>query len=96
METLTKENFDAINRGEVFASGNLPNSPEGLYMTDSNKGDDLRWIAKKGYGYDWAIYCYWATKSDDWIEASGDKVRGKEHIRKCVPCDDEVLNLYRH
>ena len=96
METLTKENFDAINHGDVFASGNLPNSPEGLYLTDSNLGKDLRWIAKKGYGHDWAIYCHWADRSDDWIKASGDKVTSKEHIRKCVPCTDEVLKLYRY
>ncbi len=44
----------------------------------------LEWLAKKGYGNDWTIYCHWATSSYEWIERHGDKVYGKEHIQKLV------------
>ena len=93
---LRIEDFNLLPHGEIFAVGNLSNCPEGLYMSDNNIGDDLRWIAKKGYGHDWAIYCYWSTRSDDWIEASGDKVTLKIHIMLCVPCDEEVFSKYRY
>ena len=93
MKKLTKENFDKTSKGEVFAFGVLPNSPEGLFMT--NDGGELRWIAKKGYGNDWAIYCHWSYKSIDWIEKHGDKVCIEKYIKRCVPCTDEVFSLYR-
>ena len=72
METLTKEIFDKLSKGEVFASGILPNSPDGIFMT--NNGGELRWVAKNGYGNDWAIYCHWSDRSVEWIEAHGDKI----------------------
>lgn len=91
---LTLKELKAIPPGEVFATGVLPNSEEGLYMT--NDGGELRWIAKKGFGYnDWAIYCYWANQDVDWIKNHGDKVTSKDNIQKCVPCSEECLNLYR-
>jgi hypothetical protein len=93
MEQLTKKEFDEIPRGEVFATGVLPNSPEGLFMT--NDGGNLRWVAKKGYGYDWAVYCHWDWHDEEWVTQHGDKVHGEDHIKKCVPCDDEVFKLYR-
>ncbi len=90
---LTTEQFDAIPDGKIFAQGILPNSPEGLFMTQS--GGELLWIAKKGYGFDWTIYCHWSHNSIEWIELHGDKVTSKDHILKCVPCEKDVFNLYR-
>ena len=92
---MTLQEFDTLPSGEVFATGVLPNSPEGLFMTDSNPGRMLRWVAKKGYGHDWAVYCHWDDKSVEWVTQSGDKVGNERHIRKCVPCEDEVFKLYR-
>lgn len=94
MKTLTEEKFKALARGHIFATGVLPNSPEGLFMT--NGGGELRWVAEKGYGYDWTIYCHWANWTESEIAANGDKVTQKEHIQRCVPCTDEVLKLYRY
>lgn len=91
---MNKQEFDLLPIGEVFATGVLPNSPEGLYMTGD--GGNLRWVAKKGYGYDWAIYCHWENHSIDWIRQHGDKIHTELYIKRCVPCDDEVFNLYRH
>jgi len=98
---LTKKEFDKIERGQIFASGVLPNSPTGLFMTDTGGNFDLRkthlrWIAKKGYGYDWAIFCHWDGFTELEVASIGDKVTSKQNIQKCVPCDDDVLNLYRY
>jgi len=93
-EKLTKAEFDKIPVGKIFAAGVLPNSPEGLFMT--NSGGELRWIAKKGYGYDWAVYCHWDSWTESQIASNGDKVRSEHHIKRCVPCDDDVFNLYRY
>lgn len=94
MNLLTKAEFDKLPVGQVFATGVLPNSPDGIFMT--RDGGELRWVAKKGWGYDWAIYCHWADKTPEWIRDHGDKVHNDEYIKRCVPCTDEVLNLYRH
>jgi hypothetical protein len=94
MTKLTKAEFDKLPDGQVFATGVLPNSPEGLFMT--NNGGELRWVAKKGWGYDWAIYCHWCDKSPEWIEQHGDKVHAEEHIKRCVNCDDELFKMYRY
>jgi hypothetical protein len=91
---LKKEEFDLIPAGEVFRSGVIPNSPEGLFMT--NDGGSLRWIAKKGYASDWAIYCHWDYHTEEWIEQSGDKVMNEHHIKRCVPCDEKVFKCYRY
>lgn len=94
MKQLTEEQFKALPKGEIFATGVLPNSPEGLFMT--NGGGELRWVAKKGDIDDWAVYCYWSYWTESQIAANGDKVTQKDHIQRCVPCTDEVLKLYRH
>jgi len=91
---MTFEEFKQIPAGTVFAQGELANSPEGIFMT--NNGGTLRWLAKKGQVQDWAIYCHWANRPWIFIEKAGDKVTNKEHIRRCVPCDDEMLKHYRY
>jgi len=91
---LTKELFDSFPNGEVFATGVLPNSPEGIFVT--RDGGMLRWVAKKGYANDWAIYCHWASNSEEWIKDHGDKVTTEMYIKRCVDCDDEIFNLYRY
>ncbi len=93
-EKLTLEQFNNIPYRHVMGSGVITNSPEGIYMTTS--GGSLKWIAKKGGGNDWAIYIHWHTSTDDFILTQGDKVVREEDIKKCVPCTDEVFNLYRY
>lgn len=92
---LTLKEFKAIPFSTVFATGVIRNAPDGLYMTDSNIGEELRWVAKKGMIDDWAIYCHWAYHDAEWIRDRGDKVYSDENIKRCVPCEDEVLKLYR-
>lgn len=91
---LTIEQFNKIPAGQTIAMGVSPNSPEGIFMTTG--GGNLRWVAVKGYANDWAIYCHWDHHSSDWIRKHGDKVHAEENIKRCVPCTDEVFNLYRH
>lgn len=91
---LTKEEFDNLKSDEVFVTGVLPNSPEGIFMT--RDGGELRWVATKGYANDWAVYCHWSSNSVEWIKQHGDKVTNENHIRKCVPCEDEVFKKYRY
>ena len=90
---LTLKQFNQIEPGKTLAFGTLPNSPEGLFMTST--GGELKWVAKKGWANDWTIYCHWSDKSLEWIEQHGDKVHTEIHIRRCVPCEDAVLNTYR-
>lgn len=91
---LTVEEFDKIPDGDVFRTGTLPDSPEGLNMT--NSGRMLKWIAKKGYANDWAIYCHWADSSDVYVRQHGQKVASESNILNAVPCVKEVLNRYRY
>jgi len=93
---LTLEELVAFPKGEVFATGVLPNSPEELYMVDSDLSRNLRWIAKKGFGYDdWSLYCHWDDKDVEWIKKHGDKVTDRQNIQRCVPCEDDVMRHYR-
>lgn len=96
MQTLTIDQFNSFLPGRVFATGTLPNSPEGLFMTNSDQNRELRWVAKKGYGNDWAVYCYWSNEEIEWIANHGDKVCSEDNIKKCVPCEDEVFKRYRY
>ena len=94
MKKMTLEDFNKIPAGDVISTGVQPNSPEGIFMTRDE--GELRWVAKKGYGDDWAIYCHWSTHSVDWILQHGDKIVNKNHIQLCMPCEDEVFNKYRY
>lgn len=90
---LTLEAFEQISPGAIFETGILPNSPDGIFMT--RDGGELRWLAKKGFGNDWTIYCHWADKSFEWISQHGDKVYTKSNIQLCISCTDDVLDKYR-
>jgi len=90
---LDIEAFDKIPAGSTFATGVLPNSPTGIFMT--RDGGDLRWVAVKGYAHDWAVYCHWAYHSEDFVASSGDKVLTPEYVKRCVPCTEEVMERYR-
>lgn len=92
---LNLEEFNKIMVGDVFAKGEIENSPEGLLMTNNDQGKMLGWVAVKGYGNDWAIYAHWLERGYDFIESNGDKVGSNRNIQKLVPCSDEVMKLYR-
>lgn len=104
---LTKEKLEQMQPGEIIAVGIVPNSPEGIFMTEHRKGDNLLWIAKRGDGYpDWAIYCHFLHESRA-IEVDsrgittitalmdGEKITGGRDVQRLVPCDDSALQMYR-
>ena len=90
---LTQKEFDKLISGEVFSTGIQPNSPDGIFMT--RDGGNLRWVAVKGFGNDWACYCHWDSNTVEYVKQSGDKLLNPAHIKLCVPCEDSVFRLYR-
>jgi hypothetical protein len=93
MKKLTLKEFKAIKFATSFATGVLPNAPNGIFM--NNLGGNLRWVARKGRINDWTIYCHWDHNDAEWIAKHGDKVYSEIYIKRCVPCDDEVFESYR-
>lgn len=91
---LTVEMLNAIPKHTIFATGVLPDTEDGLFM--ARTGRDLRWVATTGEIGDWAIYCLFAENSVEYIKHFGDKVHDERHIKRCVPCDDEVFARYRY
>jgi len=94
IKMLDLEMLKIIPAGTVFGEGIVIDNPDGINMT--NSGKDLRWVAKKGFGYDdWAIYIHWADNDILFVAEQGDKVNWEDNIRKLVPCTDEVYEKYR-
>ena len=93
---ITKEIYDKISEGDVFASGVIENKPEGIYMVSSSIGRLLRWVAVKGDGIPgrWRMYVLWAKASIDTVRNSGDKVLTNIYVRRAIDVDDEVFALY--
>lgn len=92
---ITEEVFDSIKEGEIFATGYTIDSPEGANM--SNSGRVLQWVAEKGYGNDFAVYCEkagWGTH--DRIAQSGQKINDIHNLKKLLSCSDEVWKKYRY
>jgi len=94
LSPIDLEGFNKIGDGEVFATGITDNAPGGLFMTQG--GGRLRWVAKKGFCNDWAMYCYWDYADVRYVVDCGDKVQDKQNIANVLAVTDEVLNLYRH
>ena len=93
---LTLQKLKDMKPGEIIAQGTTTNSPEGVYMTDSNKGKELLWVAKRGQIHDWAIYIHWAEKGLQYVIEQGDKVMSKDYIEKLVPCEPKAFDMYRY
>ena len=91
---LTLEKLKAMAPGTMFATGKMFDTPNGLFM--ANTGKLLRWVAVRGGIHDWTIYCHFASSDAEWIRRYGNKVYGKEHIKMCVPCNDEAFAMYRY
>jgi hypothetical protein len=91
---MTGADLDALPSGEVFRTGLVVDSPDGVHMTGS--GRMLRFVATKGHANDWAVYVYWAEYDELYVRQNGDKVIGSVNIRRCVPCNSEVMARYRY
>ena len=92
---ITKDIFDKIPPTDfMFASGIVPNHPDGAYMTNGNIGKLLRWVAIRTYGGGWKLYIHWIENDLLYVRDHGDKVMTKEYIRQTIDVDDEVFALY--
>ena len=95
---MTLKEFIMMPDNEVFASGTILNHPEGLYMTSSDIGKRLKWLAKKGSVNDFAVYCYWdGEMSDEDILSYGQKVPGScvVVLKRLLNLEDAVWERYR-
>lgn len=93
---LTEKQFGQYPDGEVFAKGEIENSPTGLNMTSSNIYKMLKWVAVKGHAEDWCIYCHWSENGYDYARSNGDKVVSEGNIKLLVPCTKDVFLKYRY
>jgi hypothetical protein len=92
---VTQAVFDKIEGDTIFAWGVTENSPEGVYMTSARVGELLQWVAVKGGGDDWAIYCIWHPSHPSIIARDGEKVASKDNIKRLVVAEDSVYKKYR-
>lgn len=88
----TIENFEAAKPDEVIAIGLAFDNQYGLHMQGTGK--KLRWVAVKGYGDDWTMYCGWDYQSEQSILAEGDKVP-KSMVKDVFDVDPALLQRYR-
>ena len=93
MDKLTLKQLKKMQPG-IFASGTVSDNPTGINIT--NSGKLLRWVAVRGQIHDWAIYCYWADASEEYVKDHGDKVYSEKNIKKLVPCSDKAFEMYRY
>lgn len=92
---LTTKMLDDMPPGTIFATGEMLDNEDGLFM--ANTGKMLRWVAVRGSGIpDWTIYCHLAEHDIEWIKRHGDKVCDERHIKKCVECDEAAFKMFRY
>lgn len=92
---LTLKEFNLIKNNTVFDKGIVLNSPEEVYMTNTDLNRPMLWVAVKGNYNDWCIYIHWADNDEEYVLNYGDKVINSENIKKLISCDNDVLSLYR-
>ena len=91
---MTKQEFDKLPPGKIFAKGVTTNAPGGLNMT--GEGETIFWVATKGGNNDWCIYTHISSCDFGWIKKYGDKVHDKTNIQNVFSCDEEMFKRYRH
>jgi hypothetical protein len=84
---MTLEELKALPSHTVFMTG-IANDPR-LH------GEQIRWVAKRGYIHDWAIYYSTLDKTPEEIEKWGSKVYSLNIVKDLVACDEEMLKMYR-
>lgn len=90
---LTLEEYDKIPIGTIFREGISTNSPSGVYMTTSDTGRLLRWVAIKKFE-GWIMYIHWSLSNSEYISRHGDSLSNKDIVKRLIPCTDEVYDLY--
>ena len=91
---LTRDEIINMPPQTIFAEGEAPDNEKGINYDRTNKM--LRWVAIRGYGHDWAIYCAPASFNKLTTAKFGNKLSDKKTIQKLVKCDEEAIQMYRH
>ena len=89
---LTKAFLENIPPHTIFASG-LVRDTEEVNVTGIRQL--LTWVAVRGEIPDWAVYVSKGSVAMSDVTHYGDKVLART-ARILVPCDDEMINLYRN
>lgn len=90
---LTITDFNTIPYGQIFAKGWILAGRTGIQVFKPT--DWVLWIAKKGQGYDWAIYVDSNIHDEEYVKKHGAKIVDRSFIQELVPCDKEMLERYR-
>ena len=93
-EILTLEKLKELPPNGIFASGSA--LVEDYW--DASKEMLIDWVACRGGIHDWAIYYKLQIEgwSESMIKSNGDKMHNPKSIQRCVPADDEAMDMYRH
>jgi len=97
MDELTIEKLKAMEPYTVFAKGITMDDERGVNIC--NTGKMIKWVAKRGQIHDWAIYTdnpHDPQRDFQSVVDCGDKIIGKENIKKLVPCSKEAFDMYRY
>ena len=119
MKKLTIKQLKEMKPDTIFASGygfiehpwfnNAKPVSEGGTLESDGRSTKIRWVAIRGYIYDWAIYHSMDANfivadylddpshleiDDIMIADFGAKLHREENIRKFVPCTDEAFEMY--
>lgn len=91
---ITLQQLKDTKPNTIFATGET--SVEDYW--DASKEMQIKWVAVRGGIHDWAIYYQKAEEdwTDERIRDMGEKMHNPASIKKCVPCDDEAFEMYRH
>jgi hypothetical protein len=84
---MTLENLKELPEHSVFATG--------ISFDDRLFREPVRWVAKRGYIHDWAIYYGDQAKSVEEITKWGSKLYSRNIIKDLVVCDEEMMKMYR-
>lgn len=88
MEILTLQKLKDMKPGAIIRVG------VGLYPEFHET--IIKWVAKCGGVYDWAIYYASPEMEVEYVTSYGDKVHTESMIRQFVPCTNEAFDKYRH
>jgi len=55
----------------------------------------VRWVAKRGYIHDWAIYYDKEEKSVEDVMRWGNKLYSRNIVKDLVECDEAMMKMYR-
>ena len=83
----TLENLKELPEHSVFATG--------ISFDDRLFREPVRWVAKRGYIHDWAIYYGDQAKSVEEITKWGSKLYSRNIIKDLVVCDEPMMEMYR-